>query len=78
MERCAQELKGFAKTRILKPGESQRVEIPVTVRDLAYYDEFASRFATDAGNYEFRFAESSRDIRGKVLVAFPQSASFRD
>ncbi len=71
VERCAQELKGFAKTRLLQPGESETVEIVGTLRDLAYFDEFTSRFTTDEGDYEFRFAASSRDILGKVTVKLP-------
>ena len=78
VERCAQELKGFAKTKVLKPGESESVSIPVTLRDLAYYDDFESRFATDAGSYELRLAKSSRDVIDRKAVSVSVRTVFAD
>ena len=59
----AQELKAFAKTRELQPGESQVLTMQLQCRDLASFDEAHSQWLTEAGTYTFRFGASSRDIR---------------
>ena len=51
-----QELKGFAKTRELKPGESQTLTIQLQKRDLASFDEANSRWLAEAGQYTFEIA----------------------
>lgn len=63
LEKPAHELKAFAKTRELQPGESQRVKMTVQLRDLASFDSAKSQWTADRGNYTFAFAASSRDIR---------------
>jgi beta-glucosidase len=66
LDKPAIELKGFAKTKLLSPGESQVVTIEVTDYDLASYDESKSSFVTDAGTYSFKFCSSSEDVRAAV------------
>lgn len=61
-EKPAQELKAFAKTRELKPGESQTLTMTIPVRDLASFDEAGSQWLTEAGNYTFRIGNSSRNL----------------
>ena len=78
VERCDRELKGFKKTRLLQPGESATVKISVSMRDLAYWNEFTHRFTTDAGDYEFLVGASSRDIRGKASVKIDETREFAD
>ena len=63
IEKPAQELKAFAKTRELKPGEQQTLTMQIPVRDLASFDEAGSQWLTAAGQYVFRIGASSRDIR---------------
>ena len=58
----AQELKAFAKTRELQPGESQTLTMVIPVRDLASFDEANSQWLTESGNYTFCIGSSSRDI----------------
>ena len=62
LEKPMQELKGFAKTRELKPGESQTMTINIPVRLLASFDEAGSRWLLEAGTYTFAVGNSSRDI----------------
>ena len=62
LEKPAQELKAFAKTRELQPGESQTLTMTIPVRDLASFDEAGSQWLTEAGTYTFRIGTSSRDI----------------
>ena len=62
LEKPAQELKAFAKTRELQPGESQVLTMTIPVRDLASFDEADSQWFTEAGTYTFRIGNSSRNI----------------
>lgn len=57
------ELKAFAKTRLLAPGESQVLNFSVSDYELASFDERASRWETASGVYSVHFAASSADIR---------------
>ena len=68
IEKPNHELKGFAKTRELKPGESQTLTIKIQKRDLASFDEANSRWITEAGAYTFEIGANSRDIREKVVA----------
>ncbi len=68
IEKPQHELKGFAKTRELKPGESQTLSIQMEKRDLASFDETNSRWLTEAGTYTFEIGASSRDIRGTAVT----------
>jgi beta-glucosidase len=63
IEKPAQELKAFAKTRELQPGESQVLTMQIPVRMLASFDEQGSQWLTEAGEYLFKIGASSRDIR---------------
>ena len=63
LDKPAQELKAFAKTRELKPGESQTLTMKVTAYDLASYNEVTQSWETAAGNYKVNFGASVEDIR---------------
>ena len=68
LENPAQELKAFAKTRELQPGESQTLVMTIPVRDLASFDEANSQWLTEAGTYTFRIGASSRDIKATASI----------
>ena len=72
IEKPAQELKGFAKTRELKPGESQMLTIQMDRRDLASFDEAGSQWLAEAGTYTFRIGSSSRDIHQTATAKLPE------
>ena len=72
LEKPAQELKAFAKTRELKPGESQTLTMNLLLRDLASFDEAGSQWLTEAGTYTFRFGFSSRDIKATLPLALKE------
>ena len=62
IEKPVQELRAFAKTRELKPGESQTLTMTIPVRDLASFDETGSQWLCEAGSYTFRIGNSSRNL----------------
>ncbi|MBP5799807.1 MAG: glycoside hydrolase family 3 C-terminal domain-containing protein [Prevotella sp.] len=68
LEKPAQELKAFAKTRELLPGESQILTMTIPVRDLASFDEPNSQWLTEDGIYTFRIGASSRDIKATATL----------
>jgi beta-glucosidase len=68
IEKPAQALKGFTKTKLLQSGESQTVTIKVTELDLASFDEKTSTWTLEKGKYEMKIGASSKDIRQKTNV----------
>ena len=60
------ELKAFAKTKSLKPGESESVTLNVKAADLASFDETASAWVVAKGEYEFIVAASAKDIKATL------------
>jgi beta-glucosidase len=63
MPKPALELRGFAKTKLLKPGESQTLSFTLSPRDLASFDAAASAWVAEAGSYTVKVGASSEDIR---------------
>lgn len=59
----ALELKSFGKTRLLQPGESQRMVMKVKDYDLASFDEARSSWVSAPGEYDVKFAASADDVR---------------
>lgn len=63
MEKPAKELKGYAKTRLLAPGESQTLTFHIGNYDIASYDETSHSWVAEKGRYDVMFGASVADIR---------------
>ena len=64
----AKELKAFAKTKQLKPGESETLTLTVMAADLASFDEAASAWVVAEGEYQFLVAASAQDIKATLTA----------
>lgn len=67
VERAQKELKGFSKQHV-KKGQKTTINIPVSVKDLAYYDEKSSDWIVEKGNYEIYVGNSSDNIVKKLKI----------
>lgn len=74
LDKPVKELKAFAKTRNLKPGETETVTMSVKAADLASFDEATSSWKVNAGKYQFLVAASSRDIKASLNADVKASA----
>lgn len=63
IDRPVQELKAFAKTANLAPGETANLTFKIPVQDLSYWSEEASKWTLEKGQYSVHASASSRDIR---------------
>lgn len=68
MEKPARELKAFAKSRLLRPGESQTLTMNFNLMDLASFDEASNSWVVEAGEYEIQMGASVEDIQQKGLL----------
>ncbi|AYD46248.1 glycoside hydrolase family 3 C-terminal domain-containing protein [Arachidicoccus soli] len=71
LEKPEEELKAFAKTNLLKPGESQTIQFSITPNELASFVESHNAWIADKGVYTLRIGASSVDIRQQASFAVP-------
>lgn len=65
----AKELKAYAKTKNLKPGESETLTLSVAAADLASFDEASSAWVVAEGEYQFLVAASVQDIKATLKAS---------
>jgi beta-glucosidase len=73
LQKPAKELKAFAKTGLLQPGESEEITFKLHAGNLASFDAAASAWVTAAGDYQFHIAASSADIKSTLPVKVGQT-----
>ncbi len=69
-EKAAVSLVQYAKTKELKPGESQTVSVTFNEYDIADYDDVTAKtYTLDAGDWYFTAARDAHDAVNNVLAA---------
>ena len=71
------ELKAFAKTRELKPGESQTLTLKVDNYSVASFNEADSAWEAPAGTYRVQFGASVEDIRAAADYKLKKAQSWQ-
>jgi beta-glucosidase len=73
LPRPVKELKGFQKV-FLRPGEKQKVSIPLERSAFAYYDPNQKGWLAEKGEFTILIGSSSRDIRLESKFALSQTS----
>ena len=68
MEKPTQELAGFAKTKLLAPGEKDVVTITFTTTDMASFDAYDAAWVMEEGEYTIRVGNSSRNTEAVAVI----------
>ena len=76
LEKPACELKAFAKTKELKPGESQTLTLKVSNYELASFNEATSAWEAASGRYSIRLGSSVQDIRATAEFKLKKALSW--
>ncbi|MFI5185968.1 MAG: glycoside hydrolase family 3 C-terminal domain-containing protein [Chitinophagales bacterium] len=63
LDKPSEELKGFAKTKLLQPGESQTISFDIDAEDLASFDSKRESWVAEAGTYSIKIGASSQSIK---------------
>ena len=72
MDKPAEELKAFAKTNLLQPGQSQTISFTLRAADLASFDTQSSSWIAEAGKYSVKVGSSSTKIRFSSTFNLPK------
>ncbi len=70
-----QELKTFHKTKLLNPGEFERIDLEIPLKDLASFVK--EEWLVENGEYEIRVGASSRDIRLRKTFSVGEERIFK-
>ena len=76
LNKLTKELKAYAKTDLLQPGESQTLEFTLSQYELAGFDLSASNWQTLKGDYKADFAAASQDIRCQAAFSIAEASSY--
>ena len=63
LDKPSEELKGFAKTALLQPGQSETLTFTIDANALASFDTDATSWIADAGTYNVKVGSSSASIK---------------
>jgi beta-glucosidase len=63
LKKPSEELKGFAKTNLLKPGQTVSLKFTIDPKDLASFDTKSASWIAEAGTYTVKIGASSTDIK---------------
>lgn len=73
LDKPEKELKGFTKTKVLQPGEKQKVSFTVNPRLLSSYHTDQAAWVVEKGVYKIKIGSSSIDIRSTGEFTVPEN-----
>ena len=73
LEKPLRELKAFAKTKLLQPGETTTVTMTFQLSDLASFDESIMSWVADKGTYTLSIGASVEDIKASLSLDMKKS-----
>ncbi|MFN5010507.1 MAG: beta-glucosidase [Gammaproteobacteria bacterium] len=73
VRRPGRELRAFTKTPTLAPGQSMAIELQLSLRDFALFDETQRAWVVPAGTYTVSLGSAVTDIRATARAEFPQA-----
>ena len=74
LDKAYQELAGFKKTSLLKPLDSEDVEISFKLSDIASYDEESASYILEKGDYLIRIGNSSDNTTTEAVITLDETA----
>ena len=77
LDKAYQDLVGFAKTSLLKPGQAQDISVQFDLRDCASYDDEKAAFVLEKGSYIIRVGNSSVHTMPIAVVQLDSEAVVR-
>jgi beta-glucosidase len=72
LQKPESELRAFAKTKLLQPGESETVSFMLSGRDLTSFDTDRAAWIAEAGTYTVKIGASALDIRQTATFDVPR------
>jgi beta-glucosidase len=72
LKKPSEELRAFAKTHLLRPGETQTISFTIKPGDLSSYDTAKSEWIDEAGEYTVKIGAASNDIRQTATFTLPK------
>ncbi len=77
LEKPVRELKAFAKTKLLAPGETQTLTFNVSAYELASFNEAANQWETAAGDYTVYFSKNVNCTCTSAPVKIKKAQTFQ-
>ena len=77
LDKPCRELKAFAKTKLLAPGESETLTMKVNAYEMASFNEANAAWETAAGTYTVLFGASATDIRNTASFTMKKAQSWK-
>jgi beta-glucosidase len=75
VDKPGEELKAFAKTNLLQPGQSQTIKFTLSPADLASYNTNEGSWIADGGTYTIKIGSSSEQIKQTADFTLPSSVT---
>ena len=75
LDKPYQELRGFAKTGELRPGETQTLDIVIRAESLASYCPKCASWVLEAGDYVVRVGSDSRNTKAAAVITLDRTVA---